>query len=69
MVIYGMVDAVLFGVGAVAVLALAPDQQWKYLFPVVIVASLVFAAPLSWIVASRLRAMHPHKIAASLQSR
>ncbi len=58
MVIYGMVDSLLFGASAVAVLVLAPADQWKYLLPTVIVGSFMLAAPLSWFIAPRLRADH-----------
>lgn len=56
LLIYGMVDAVLFGAGAVAVLVLAGPELWKYLLPAVVVAAFALAAPLSWAIAPRLRA-------------
>lgn len=61
MVIYAMVNAVLFGVGAVAVLVLASEEQWKYLLPAVVVASVLLAAPGAWLIAPRLRAEHPYE--------
>ncbi len=58
MLIYGMVNAVLFGIGAVAVLTVGREEQWKYLLPLVIVASIVLAAPIAWLIAPRLRARY-----------
>jgi len=45
---YGMVDAALFGVGAVLVLTLAAQEQWKYLLPLVITAAFILAARIAW---------------------
>ena len=56
MAIYGLVNAVLFGVGAVAVLVFASEEQWKHLLPAVILGSLLLAVPGAWFVAPRLRA-------------
>jgi len=53
-----MVNAVLFGLGAVAVLIIAPEEQWKFLLPLVIVMSFIFAAPIAWLIAPRLRARY-----------
>lgn len=59
LLIYGMVEAVLFGVGVVAVLSFPSLQEsWKYLLPGVIVASFVLAAPIAWMIAPRLRARY-----------
>ncbi len=59
LVIYGMVNAVLFGSGAVLVLSLPVAQDaWKYLLPIVIVLSFVLAVPLAWLIAPRLRARY-----------
>ena len=52
-VIYPMVNAVLFGAGAVFVLSLYAAQA-ALLLPIVIVASFVLAAPLSWLIAPKL---------------
>ena len=55
-VIYMMVNAVLFGIGAVTVLSIPGlSENAKYWLPVVIATSFVLAAPLSWIIAPRLR--------------
>lgn len=59
MVIYGMVNAVLFGTGAIAVLSLPSLQEfWKILIPIVVVLSFVLAAPIAWLIAPRLRARY-----------
>lgn len=59
MLIYGMVNAVLFGTGAVIVLSVPGlQEQWKYLLPVVIVLSFLLAAPIAWLIAPRLRARY-----------
>lgn len=52
-VIYPMVNAVLFGAGAVAVLSLAPENTPTLLIAV-IVASFVVAVPISWLLAPKL---------------
>ncbi|PZO81931.1 MAG: hypothetical protein DI629_02035 [Mesorhizobium amorphae] len=57
LLIYGMVNAVLFGAGAITVLSFPSlQEQWKLLIPLVVVVSLVLAAPLAWAIAPRLRA-------------
>ena len=59
MVIYGMVNAVLFGTGAIAVLSFPSLQEyWKILIPIVVVVSFVLAAPIAWLLAPRLRARY-----------
>ena len=59
MLLYGVVNAVLFGAGAIAVLALTPSDEWKYLLPAVIVASLAAALPIAWLIgADSLRQLH-----------
>jgi len=51
-----MVNAVLFGVGAVAVLTIpALNAHAMYLLPAVIVLALVLTPPIAWIIAPRLR--------------
>ena len=54
--IYPMVNAVLFGIGAIALLsipALPESLIW-----VVVAAGLIIAAPISWLMAPRLRARY-----------
>ena len=52
-IIYPMVNAVLFGAGAVAVLSIAPENT-PTLLVAVILASFVVALPISWLLAPRL---------------
>jgi hypothetical protein len=52
-VVYPMVNAVLFGFGAITVLSFFSAQAAQ-LLPIVIVASFVAAVPISWIIAPRL---------------
>jgi hypothetical protein len=59
MLIYGMVNALLFGTGAIAVLSFPSLQDyWRILIPVVVVLSFVLAVPIAWFVAPRLRARY-----------
>ncbi|WAJ29504.1 hypothetical protein [Antarcticirhabdus aurantiaca] len=59
LLIYGMVNAVLFGAGAITVLSIPSlQEQWKVLIPIVVVASFVLAAPIAWAIAPRLRARY-----------
>ena len=54
--IYMMVNAVLFGIGAIVVLSIPGlSENAKVWLPLVIIASFVIAVPLSWIIAPRLR--------------
>jgi hypothetical protein len=55
--IYTMTNAVLFGAGVITVLT-APGlaENAAYWIPAVVVASLILAAPLAWVIAPRLRA-------------
>jgi uncharacterized membrane protein len=57
MLIYSMVDAVLFGIGLVVVLnvPLFAAHLWIGI-PVVVLASLILGAPIAWLIAPRLRA-------------
>ena len=57
--IYSMTNAVLFGVGLVIVLTVpALSTNAAIWIPVVVVASLILAAPIAWEVAPRLRARY-----------
>jgi hypothetical protein len=56
--IYLMVQAVLFGVGAVLVLATPLSASAMQLMPWVVVLSFAFALPFSWWLAPRLRARY-----------
>lgn len=54
--IYGMTNAVIFGIGAVLVLGVPALSQWAIqLMPVVVALSLILAAPIAWFLAPRLR--------------
>jgi hypothetical protein len=64
--IYSMVDAVLFGIGLIAVLTVpALSARADTLVPAVVVTSLILAIPVSWIIAPRLRARYWRQRAAS----
>ncbi len=57
--VFMMTNAVLFGIGMVAVLAIPTlAQHQEDLVPAVVVLSFVLAAPLAWIIAPRLRARY-----------
>ncbi len=54
--IYGMTNAVLFGIGIVLVLSIeALSQHAWILIPLVVLVSLVLAWPIAWFIAPRLR--------------
>ncbi|SMH60813.1 hypothetical protein [Azospirillum agricola] len=53
--IFGMINAVLFGAGALLVLSTDLMEQAMTLLPLVVVCSFVFAAPIAWLLAPRLR--------------
>jgi hypothetical protein len=51
-----MVNAVLFGIGAIAVLSIPALADYaKYLLPAVIVGAIVLTPPIAWKLAPRLR--------------
>jgi len=56
LVIYGMTNAVLFGIGIVLVLSIDRLAQYAgVLIPLVVVTSLIVAWPIAWLIAPRLR--------------
>lgn len=57
--IFPMVNAVLFGIGAITVLS-SPTlaEQASTLIWLVVAASFIIAAPISWVIAPRLRARY-----------
>lgn len=56
-VIYGMVNAVIFGTGVVLVLSIPEiSEAWPYLIPRVVFFSFIAAVPIAWVIASRMRA-------------
>lgn len=57
--VFMMTNAVLFGIGMVAVLTIPTLAQYEEgLVPTVVVLSFILAAPLAWIIAPRLRARY-----------
>ncbi len=55
--IYSMTNAVIFGAGLITVLSLpALRGEGMIWVPVVVVASLILAVPIAWLIAPRLRA-------------
>jgi hypothetical protein len=54
-VIYGIINAVLFGIGVVIVLSIDSllEHAW-ILIPLVVVASFLLAWPIAWLIAPRL---------------
>ena len=55
-VIYMMAQAVVFGTGAVLVLATPLKEMAMQLMPVVVLSSAILAAPIAWMIAPRMRA-------------
>jgi hypothetical protein len=56
--IYSMIQGVMFGAGAVLVLATPLQQQAMVLMPAVVIGSAILALPLAWWIAPRLRARY-----------
>jgi hypothetical protein len=56
--IYLMIQGVLFGIGAILVLATPLQQQAMTLLPLVVITSAILALPLAWWIAPRLRARY-----------
>lgn len=54
--VFLMIQAVLFGIGTVLVLATPLKEQAMLLMPAVVISSFIAAAPFSWWFAPRLRA-------------
>ena len=60
--IYSMTNAVIFGAGIIAVLNLPTLSVNAYIWiPVVVIASLVLAAPFAWLIAPRLQARYDRR--------
>ncbi len=54
--IYGMIQGVVFGIGTVLVLAVPSfSEQAMTLMPTVVILSIILAAPIAWFVAPRMR--------------
>ena len=61
LLIYMLVQAVVFGIGTVAILATPLSAHAMTLMPIVIGASLIVSIPIAWLLAPRLRArFEPH---------
>lgn len=59
LVIFGMVNAVLFGMGTIPLLTItALQEQWKFLLPIWVVTSSLLAWPVSRRIAPRLTARY-----------
>ena len=57
-----MTNAVIFGAGIIAVLYLPTLSVNAYIWiPVVVIASLVLAAPFAWLIAPRLQARYDRR--------
>ena len=62
LLIYSMTNAVIFGAGVIAVLSLPNfNADAAFWIPVVVVASLILAAPVAWLVAPRLQARYDRR--------
>ena len=60
--IYSMTNAVLFGAGLIVVLTLPVLSAHAGIWiPVVVVASLLLAAPIAWLIAPRLQARYSRR--------
>ncbi|PWC32665.1 hypothetical protein [Azospirillum sp. TSO35-2] len=54
--IYGMIQGVIFGIGTVLVLGVPSfSEQAMTLMPTVVILSVILAAPIAWFMAPRLR--------------
>jgi hypothetical protein len=56
--IYTMTQGVIFGIGAVLVLATPLKDQAMSLMPVVVIGSAILAVPFAWFIAPRLQARY-----------
>jgi len=57
--IYSMTNAVIFGAGLITVLNVSALRANAHIWiPVVVVASLILAAPIAWLIAPRLQARY-----------
>ena len=68
-VIFMLVQAVLFGIGAIVVLATPLKDQATTLIPFMIAVTIVLAAPFSWWLAPRLRTRYWRKAQKSVADR
>ena len=60
--IYSMTNAVIFGAGIIAVLNVSALRDNAHIWiPVVVIVSLILAAPLAWLIAPRLQARYDRR--------
>lgn len=63
LLIYGMVQAVIFGAGLLTLLWSPLRDNSAVLFTSIVVFSLILAAPAAWMIAPLLRAKHQRTLA------
>ena len=60
--IYSMTNAVIFGAGLITVLNVSALRVNAHIWiPIVVVASLILAAPIAWLIAPRLQARYDRR--------
>ena len=60
--IYSMTNAVIFGAGLITVLNVSALRDNAFIWiPIVVIASLILAAPFAWLIAPRLQARYDHQ--------
>src|SRR5262245_55035682 len=60
--IYSMTNAVIFGAGLITVLNVSALRVNAYIWiPIVVIASLILAAPIAWLIAPRLQARYDRR--------
>lgn len=67
--LFMMVQAVLFGIGTIVVLATTLSASAMQLMPWVVGVSTLLALPLSWMLAPRMRARYWHPEAATARTK
>ncbi len=60
--VYMMVQAVLFGVGTVFILATPLIEDAFVLMPVMVVATLLLSIPITWVIALKVRLSNDHTL-------
>ena len=60
--IYSMTNAVIFGAGLITVLNVSALRYNAFIWiPIVVIASLILAAPFAWLIAPRLQARYDRR--------
>ena len=60
--IYSMTNAVIFGAGLITVLNISALRDNAFIWiPIVVLASLILAAPFAWLIAPRLQARYDRR--------